>query len=125
MCGRLTVAELADVVRGASLVIANESGTIHMAAYFRVPSVAVLGGGHYGWFVPYPERCTDLVPPRTVSLRMACFGCNWQCRYRVPKGSAVPCIEGLTIDAVWAAVSDVLGSIGAVNSNLNVVQGKS
>ena len=108
LCGRLGLADLAAVIRKSAFAVSNEAGISHMAAYFRVPSVAVLGGGHFGWFMPYPENWPGLEAPRAVVHRMECFGCNWQCRYRVARGQPVPCIERIGIDTVWSKVEAIL-----------------
>jgi ADP-heptose:LPS heptosyltransferase len=100
LCGKLDLTELVALVRGAVFVLANESGIAHMAAYFHVPSIAVLGGGHYDWFMPYPSGWPELTAPRAVYRKLNCFGCNWQCRYQVAPGAPVPCIEQVSVDDV-------------------------
>jgi ADP-heptose:LPS heptosyltransferase len=104
LCGKLDLADLATLVRRASIVLANESGIPHMAAYFGVPSVAVLGGGHFGWFMPYPKGWPNVIPPFVVVHQMACFGCSWHCIYPHVPGKAVPCIDNVSLDAVVSAV---------------------
>lgn len=108
-CGRLDLRELADFVRGARCVIGNDSGIIHIAAYLGVPSVAALGGGHFGWFLPYPEGAVP-VPPRAAYVAMDCFGCNWHCRYKLSERGLVPCIDRLDVEAVWREVEPLLGA---------------
>lgn len=108
LCGRLDLFALSSVIRKAAFVLCNESGSAHMAAYLGTPSVAVVGGGHYGWFLPYPNNWPCVVAPVCVIKPMACFGCNWHCRYDAAEvGDAVSCIARVEIDAVWQAVKSV------------------
>ena len=108
LCGTLSLSQLPAVISRASLVLANESGLSHMAAYFGVPSVAILGGGHYGWFMPYPESVPELAAPVCAVHPMPCFGCNWQCIYPLSPERPVPCIENVSLEAVQAAISTAM-----------------
>jgi len=52
--------------------------------------VAILGGGHFGRFLPYvviPEKKKHL--PAVVFHKMDCFGCEWDCQF-VSFGELVP-----------------------------------
>ena len=112
-CGRLGIHELAEIVRQAQFVVGNDSAVVHIAAYFGVPSVVALGGGHFNWFLPYPETARGVQSPRVAHLAMSCFGCNWHCRFGVPREGAVPCLEGLGTEAVWREVEPLLRSRAA------------
>jgi hypothetical protein len=116
LCGRLDISDLSSLVRRADLVISNESGVAHMAAYFGIPSVAIVGGGHYGWFMPYPKDWPNLLPPRVAMHRMPCFGCNWRCIYPTQPGMPVPCVSEVDTKNVWAEIEAMLPGIMAVPS---------
>lgn len=111
LCGTLELSELAALVRNAAFAIANESAVPHMAAYFGVPSVAILGGGHYGWFMPYPVNWPQLNAPLIAEHKMPCFNCNWRCIYTISQDRSVPCIEGVTVEKVWQKVSSLVASV--------------
>jgi len=68
LAGKTTIAQLVELIRNASLLIGNDSAAIHMAAATQTPSVCILGGGHYGRFLPYqPEsRETEYIGPQLV-----------------------------------------------------------
>jgi ADP-heptose:LPS heptosyltransferase len=103
LTGRTSLAELCGVVAAAKLVVANESGLVHLAAILGVPSVCILGGGHFGRFVPYSgiERATQPLP---VFHRMDCYGCNWRCIYPMSREGAVRCVDRIDIVEAWRAV---------------------
>jgi ADP-heptose:LPS heptosyltransferase len=107
--GVTTIPELLRVIQRAQLVVANETSAIHIAAAVGTPSVCILGGGHYGQFLPYdvPLR-PGTEHPRCVSQPMQCFNCNWVCRYRNRSTKAVPCIANVSDDAVWMEVESII-----------------
>jgi len=109
--GRTSVPELVETIRGARCVICNETGAIHVAAATETPAFAILGGGHFGRFMPYDVKVADDRPlPFPVYGRMGCFGCDWKCIYeRQSTEQPYPCVENMTVDGVWRAVERWLG----------------
>jgi ADP-heptose:LPS heptosyltransferase len=118
--GRTSLAELASIFRQARLVIANDSGSLHLAAATGTPVVAIVGGGQFGRFVPYREP-NQRIPMAIVYNKMECFGCDWTCIYKIPRGAAAPCITSVTLESVWASVRALLKdselSIESIDSN--------
>ena len=107
--GRTTLPGLAAVLANAELLIGNETSAIHVAAAAGTPAICIVGGGHYGRFMPYLVEEEDGRPlPVAAVHRMGCFDCDWRCVYHPPKGSPVPCIENVAVEEVWAAVCAVL-----------------
>lgn len=107
--GKTSLRELVAIISRAEFVLSNETSAIHIAAALNVPSVCILGGGHFGRFLPYEidnEKAKNV--PLPVYVEMDCFHCNWQCRFRVSKGHPAPCVEKVKIEAVWKAVEQVL-----------------
>ncbi|MDN4018029.1 glycosyltransferase family 9 protein [Zwartia panacis] len=94
IAGKTTLLQMIEVIRHAQLVIANESSAIHIAAAVAVPSVCILGGGHFGRFLPYNPEAEDINRPKPISVfsSMECFGCRWRCHYPLDELGAVPCI---------------------------------
>ncbi len=107
--GVTTIPQLLGLIKNSRLVVANETAAIHAAAAVGTPSVCILGGGHYGKFLPYdvPPRPTT-EHPRCVSHPMPCFNCNWVCRFRKRPTAAVPCIANVPVDAVWKEVEAII-----------------
>ena len=108
-CGKSTIMDLMQLIQSAAFVIANESATAHIAAYLQVPSIALLGGGHYGWFMPYPSTWAGLTPPRVAVHTMDCFGCNWRCPYLSAAQATVPCIDNIAPQQVIRLAGEVIG----------------
>jgi ADP-heptose:LPS heptosyltransferase len=109
--GRTTLESLAATIAGARVVVSNDTAAVHIAAAVGAPAVCVLGGGHYGRFLPYPEQYGGPGQgplPAAVTHPMECFGCGWVCGYHPPAGSPYPCVERVSVDDVWARVLDAL-----------------
>lgn len=104
LAGRLTLFELGGILESAELVIANESMAAHYAPFVGTKAVVILGGGHFGRFMPYGANWPEAKRPLPVFKAMDCFGCNWKCRFSVPTGAPMPCIEQIQVDDVWLAV---------------------
>jgi ADP-heptose:LPS heptosyltransferase len=106
LTGRTTLNETVELIRGAKLVIGNETSGVHIAARVGTPSVCILGGGHYGRFLPYPS--TVEMRPVPVVHRMPCFNCDWRCTQPHKAGGAVPCVLDVSVDEVLEGVVTAL-----------------
>jgi len=107
--GRSTLQQLAAILNASKLLVANETGAVHMAAAVRTRAVCVLGGGHFGRFLPYGPRIQPIESlPVTVSSHMPCFGCMWYCIYELQENAPYPCISGISVDAIWEEVLNTI-----------------
>ena len=80
LTGETTLPESCELVRGAKLLIGIETSAVHIAAATNTPSICLLGGGHFGRFMPYSEKRKGINPVAVFS-RMDCYGCNWKCTH--------------------------------------------
>jgi ADP-heptose:LPS heptosyltransferase len=109
LAGQTTLTQLLDVIAGATLLVSNDSGNIHLAAALRVPSVCIVGGGHSARFMPYVvENDEGCVLPAVALYRMECFGCHWRCKYEIDSNSAVPCVANVAVSMVSECCRKVL-----------------
>jgi len=59
LVGGLSLTEFARVLKGARIIVSNETFAPHMAVALQVPNVVVVSNGNnYKRFNPYPERLT-------------------------------------------------------------------
>ncbi len=105
--GVLKLGQTVDVMKHAACVVGNDSGPGHMAIGVGAPTILLAGGGHFGCFVPYPE---EIRPPkaRFLSVPMECYHCLWRCPKRAKTQDAFPCVAGISTDAVWATVRELV-----------------
>lgn len=99
LAGRLTVAELAAVIKRCALYISNDTGPIHIAAALGTPLVAIFGPGDFKRFDP------RAVSAAAVSLYRpsACAPCD-RSRCASPK-----CLTAIGTDEVIEAALTLLG----------------
>ena len=80
LSGKTTLIQLVEVIRRAALVVANDSAAVHIASATDTKSVCILGGGHYGRFLPY--QLETLPPhrrlPAVLNEHLECYGCRWR-----------------------------------------------
>lgn len=112
--GRTTVSELAVTFHKAKLLVANETSAVHLAEAVKLPSVCLLGGGHFGRFVPYAvEEPAMPLLMRAALHKMDCFGCDWRCIYNVRAADPQPCVEGIGVDDVCDIIRGMLSDLPA------------
>jgi ADP-heptose:LPS heptosyltransferase len=96
LAGKTTLIEMIELIRSAQLVIANDSAAIHIAAATNTPAVCILGGGHFGRFLPYQPEISKSSSslPKIAFSKMDCYGCRWTCQYLESQSTGVvPCIS--------------------------------
>jgi ADP-heptose:LPS heptosyltransferase len=104
LAGQLTVGALAALYRRSSLVVGIDSGPLHLAAMVGTPVVGLYG--------PLPvQQWGPWSPPenyRLAKVSLPCSPCD--CIFDPPCGIALnpPCMDGITVDAVLAACSELL-----------------
>lgn len=112
LTGRTSLAQLLDLMNHAALVLSNDSGPAHLSIALASPTVVIVGGGHFGSFVPYPR---EIAPQnvRFVYQEMECYHCFWRCHKRADKYQIFPCIGAIGEDRVWSACEALLGETPA------------
>lgn len=98
LAGETSLPELVELIRKATLLVSNETSAIHIAAAVATPSVCILGGGHYGRFMPYPPPSGE--HSLAATHRMSCYNCNWKCNQPHTLGEAMPCIAHIKVETV-------------------------
>jgi len=106
--GQTTLSELTCLLAKSQILISNETGTAHIANAVGTPTVCILGGGHFGRFVPYPELSGKINNLKVVYYKMPCYGCDWKCVYHIKDEDPAPCISNISVDAVWNEVKILL-----------------
>jgi len=119
LIGKTTVPELLDILKSAACVISNDTGPAHLSIALETPTVVIVGGGHFGSFVPYPE---DVCPPfvKFAFEEMSCYHCFWRCPKRATKFDVFPCVGAVDVGAVWQQAKELLEG-----ANKNIIQNSS
>lgn len=106
LAGKTKLWELAELIRGSSFLVSNDTSASHIAAAVDTPSVCILGGGHFGRFHPYPEH---LVGNRPVAAfhKMPCFNCNWVCTQSADLSRSWPCVRTVAVEHVFNLIQTI------------------
>ena len=107
MIGRTSVPELLDTLKHAACVISNDTGPAHLSIALETPTIVIVGGGHFGSFVPYPEQVRP-AHARFVFEEMTCYHCFWRCHKRATRFDVFPCVSAVGVERVWRNISEVL-----------------
>jgi ADP-heptose:LPS heptosyltransferase len=99
LAGKTTLPQLAELIRGAIFVLANESSSVHIASAVNTVSFCITGGGHFGRFVPYSINSNEKLPI-IINEDMDCYFCNWNCSKVYNPDGPVPCIKGIAVEKV-------------------------
>ncbi|NJD38926.1 MAG: glycosyltransferase [Geobacter sp.] len=97
LCGKLTLLQTAAIVKRCCLAVGAETGTAHIACAVGTPQVIILGGGHFGRFMPY-SHLTSI-----VFLPLDCYNCDWKCRF-----PTVHCVKTISPRVITEAVRETL-----------------
>ncbi len=101
LCGQTTLLESLAVVKHMDLVVANDSGMIHMAAAMNTPVVAIFGPSDPKQWHPLSKRYTIVHHPQ-----MACR----PCRLNITCHHEYPCLSEITPEQVLRACKTYLKS---------------
>jgi len=99
LCGATTIRQSGVIISRCRLAVGADTGLAHIACAVGTPNVILLGGWHWGRFLPYSPLTS------VVSLPLECYGCNGRCRY--PKAY---CISGIAPETVAEAVRRTLAA---------------
>jgi ADP-heptose:LPS heptosyltransferase len=110
--GCLQLAESAALLADCRLAVGVETSLAHIACAFSVPNVVVLGGGHFGRFIPYSPKTI------AVCLPLECFNCEWACPF-----PDAYCITGIKPTTITQAVRIALEQGDAGKSGRLLMQG--
>ena len=97
MAPPLSIRRLIELLRRADLVIAGDTGPLHIAALLERPLVGVYGSKDPAVYAPYGTRC---------EIARADVDCS-PCTKR--KCDDLKCIRLITVDAVTEAAEKILG----------------
>jgi heptosyltransferase-2 len=100
LAGKTDLAELASILSGAAGVVANDSGTAHLAASLGRPTVVIFGSTEPAWTAPRGEHVA------VVRIKLRCSPCF---RRSCSLDDAYACLRLVEPDAVVEAFASVAG----------------
>lgn len=119
--GKTSFSEWSAIVQHASLVVGNDSATMHLAAASRRKAICIAGVYDKFQFFPYKVDTLDAgdILPVTLIKNMPCEWCrtkgyeagygNLECRNRIKKNMCALCIEEITVENVKEQIIKLMG----------------
>lgn len=104
MTGRTDLLGAAAILKTSAAFIGNDSGLMHLAAALGRPTIGVFGSSNPDWTAPQGPRARPVVP--------AGFSCR-PC-YRRTCNQPEFCLDTVTAEQVFAAVSELVGDARAL-----------
>lgn len=107
LIGVTTVPELMDLINHAAGMLTNDTGPAHLGIALGTPTLVLVGGGHFGSFVPYPDE----VKPdnaRFLHVEMDCYHCFWGCPKRNTDRDSFPCVAAIEETTVWETLTAMI-----------------
>jgi lipopolysaccharide heptosyltransferase II len=101
LAGKTTLGELGAVLERCAAFLGNDTGAMHLAVAVGTPPVALFGPTDPAMYGPY--RLGE-----AVSAGLPCSPCFVD--GRAPDCAGPRCMEAITVDEVWNALQQVLGS---------------
>ena len=99
LAGKTSLLQTAALIKKSKLLVGSDTSGSHIACAVDTPNVVVMGGGHFGRFMPY-SNLTSLVTNPII-----CYGCNWKCKF-----DKAYCINDISSALLVSAVKDALHS---------------
>jgi heptosyltransferase-3 len=106
LAGRLSLGGLAALFRRARLVIATDSGPLHLAALLGAPVVGLYGPADPLEFGPWCPADRQ----RIVCAQLPCRPCGTVVDPPCGDATRPRCVDEITVEAVVAAAADLLGA---------------
>ena len=97
LTGTTSIRQSAAIIKKCAAAIGAETGLAHIACAVETPNLILLGGGHFGRFMPYSKLTS------VVAIPLECFGCNWQCKY-----GTTTCIKDVDYKIISAAFNNMM-----------------
>lgn len=99
LAGKTTLRELYKTISTCNLFIGMETSGLHLAITASIPSIGIVGGGHYERFIPWGDSDRHIF----LTKKLVCFQCKWNC-----KKDRVECIQSVAPETVAYNVNMLL-----------------
>jgi len=99
LSGQTTLRQTAGILKHCHLAVGADTALAHISCAVETPNVILLGGAHFGRFMPYSPLTS------VVCLPLECYGCDWQCRC-----DKIHCVRDISAEVFSEAIRRTLGA---------------
>lgn len=108
LVGKTVILSFVETIAASRLVISNDSAAFHVAMALQKDVICFLGGGHFGWFAPYPPDTKRKSQVRVLYNELECYWCNWDCRFPRSTDGSFKCVDAISLEAAMEAADSIL-----------------
>ncbi|MFH1196006.1 MAG: glycosyltransferase family 9 protein [bacterium] len=105
LAGSLSLVESFYLVKHSKLFIGVDSVMSHVAIHYDVPRILFIGGGSSSMMFPANSYYKQKTKEKLLFSKMDCFGCNWNCKYKLPL-----CLNQIKDEEIDAAIEVLLSN---------------
>lgn len=105
LCGKTSLNEIIGYQKNTVFSLCNDTGLAHISALMGKQTFIIGGCGHFGVFIPWPEKYRHVT---TFFSDCENRGCNWVCSFSEQKDVTYPCVKAVSPKHVWAAIERFL-----------------
>lgn len=108
LCGKTNLSEVLKIIQNSRFIVSNDTAIAHMAKIYNKDFVCILSGVDFGKYFPYGDESNNQIIIHKKNWE--CFNCNWNCKYKLHKNDAFPCISEIQTFEINEAVNKLLNN---------------
>ncbi len=105
MSGGYNIREVAAVINKLSFLISPDSGLLHFAGHFKIPTIALFGGSDYLCRTKYYSTVYPISKGKSVCEQYPCFAHSYYCPKNI---NPAPCMQVIVAEDVFDMVKNIL-----------------
>lgn len=98
------IREVAAIIKKVDLMVTPDSGLLHFAGHFRIPTIALFGGSDYSCRTKYYPTVIPISKGREVCNQWPCWSHSYACNRGIP----APCMSAIKAEEVFEIVKQIL-----------------
>lgn len=98
------IREVAAIIKNVDLMVTPDSGLMHFAGHFRVPTIVIFGGSDYSCRVKYFPTVTPISKGNISCEQWPCWSHSYMCN----KGIPAPCMSAIKAEEIFDMVRQIL-----------------
>jgi len=111
LVGKTSLKDLLALLSNSKLLISNDTSAVHMAQVTRTPTIALVGGGHWGRFLPYSPHIKNENIFRVLNEKLDCYFCDWKCKFNIQSGEACPCLKNINLEILQKTIKTIKATL--------------
>ncbi len=108
LTGQTDIPKLIHLINDSAFYFGNDTGVLHLASALNIPSIAIMGGGHFKRFFPYGDENKNRI---VFDVNMKCKMDDWKCSENLKAGETAPCIRNIPAESAKKEIDFVIKNL--------------